>query len=83
MVYKIKYKKSVSKDLKRLPRLETSRILDQIEEQLANRALEFPELKGEFKGLRKFRIGKYRVIYTVSGEEVLILKIGHRKEVYR
>ena len=83
MVYKITYKKSVSKDLNRLSRLESSRILNQIEEHLANRALEFPELKGEFKRLRKFRVGKYRVIYTVVGEEVIILKIGHRKEVYR
>ena len=82
-MYKITYKKSVSKDLNRLSRLESSRILNQIEEHLANRALEFPELKGEFKRLRKFRVGKYRVIYTVVGEEVIILKIGHRKEVYR
>lgn len=31
----------------------------------------------------RFRIGNYRILYRRDGSEVLILRIGHRKDVYR
>jgi mRNA interferase RelE/StbE len=42
-------------------------------------------LKGEFEGLRRLRVGHYRVIYEWQRNELLILvvRIGHRREVYR
>ena len=42
-------------------------------------------LKGKWLGLRRIRIGRYRVIYSVLNKEllVLILRVGHRKGVYR
>jgi mRNA interferase RelE/StbE len=43
----------------------------------------YPALKGKLAGLRKFRIGDYRIIYAILEHDVIILRIGHRKEVYR
>ena len=83
MAYNIGYKKSVERDLKKLPRAEARRILDQIETELSDKADAYPVLKGQFAGLRKFRSGDYRVIYAILGDEVLVLRIGHRKDVYR
>jgi len=40
-------------------------------------------LKGQFAGLRKYRIGDYRVIYAILKEDILILRIGSRKDVYK
>jgi len=42
-------------------------------------------LKCEFSGLRRIRIGNYRVAYEVQDEilVVLVIGIGHRREVYR
>lgn len=42
-------------------------------------------LKGELKGLWKYRMGSYRLIYKVFRHQLLIvvLDIGHRREVYR
>jgi mRNA interferase RelE/StbE len=42
-------------------------------------------LKGEFEGLRRLRVGHYRVVYEWQHNELLILvvRIGHRREVYR
>jgi mRNA interferase RelE/StbE len=34
-------------------------------------------------GLWSLRVGPWRVIYALRGEEVWILRIGHRREVYR
>ncbi len=83
MAYNIVYKKSVHRDLKGIPKAEANRLLNQIETDLAKKADTFPALKGPFAGLRKYRSGDYRVIYAILGGDVLILRIGHRKDIYR
>jgi len=62
---------------------EAGRILDKIEEELSKKADTYPALKGKFAGLRKYRVGDYRVIYVILGDDVLILRIGHRRGVYK
>jgi len=81
--YKIAFKASVARDLKKLDRDQGKRILAKIEEELSEKAEAFPTLKGQFSGLRKFRVGDYRVVYTILGDIALVLRIGHRSAVYR
>jgi len=83
LVYRIVYKKSVHRDLKKLDKHEASNILDQIENNLSEHPSSFPVLKGKFSGLRKYRIGDYRVIYVILEDDVVILRIGNRKEIYK
>lgn len=83
MAFNVVYKKSVSRDLKKLSKAEASRILDQIENELARKPESNPVLKGQFAGLRKYRIGDYRVIYALMGTDILILRIGNRRDVYK
>jgi mRNA interferase RelE/StbE len=83
LVYSIAYKSSVSRDLARLGKAETRRILDRIEKDLAQKPDAYPILKGKWAGLRKYRVGDYRVIYAVLKSQVVILRIGHRRDVYR
>ena len=83
MVYNINYKKSVAKDLSRLGKPEARRILDKVEKELSVRADNYPLLKGEFAGLRKLRAGDYRIIFALLEQEVLVLRIGHRRNIYK
>ena len=83
MVYNITFKKSVSRDLKKLDIKEAQRILNSIAEELPEIADSLPELKGKFSGFRKYRIGEYRVVFTILNDSVLITRIRHRKEVYK
>ena len=83
MAYNVVYKKSVHRDLKKLSKAETSRILDQIEQELTKKPESFPVLKGQFAGLRKYRIGDYRVIHALVGTDILVLRIGNRRDVYK
>jgi mRNA interferase RelE/StbE len=81
--YKIAFKKSVSRDLKKIGPDQAERILRKIEKDLPQRADAFPSLTGSFAGLRKFRVGDYRVIFTIIEDTVLILRISHWSESYR
>ena len=83
MAYNIVYKKSVHRDLKKLSKDEVSSILDQIEQELTKKSESYPVLKGQFAGLRKYRIGDYKVIYALVGTDILILRIGNRRDVYK
>jgi len=40
-------------------------------------------LRGEFQGLWRLRVGDYRIIYVRTDEGFLVLRIAHRREVYR
>ena len=43
------------------------------------------KLTGQFKGFLRYRYGDYRVIYQVYNKDVtvVIIKVGHRSDVYR
>lgn len=83
MIYNISFKKSVAKDLKKIDRSKADRILKKLTTDLSVKADQLPELRGRFAGLRKYRVGNYRVIYTIIDDSVLILRIQHRKDVYK
>lgn len=83
MAYNITYKKSVTRDLSRIDKAQARRILNRLEKDLSEKADSFPPLKGPFAGLRKYRIGDYRVIYAIIKGDVLILRIGHRRDIYK
>ena len=38
---------------------------------------------GPFAGLRKMRMGDYRIIYVILDKDVVILRIGNRREIYK
>lgn len=42
-------------------------------------------MSAEWKGFRRLRVGPYRVIYAFEGRDLLIsvVRVGHRREVYR
>lgn len=83
MAYNISYKSTVSRDLARLGKAEARRILARIEKDLARKADTCPMLQGKWAGLRKYRVGDYRVIFAILEGNVLVLRIGHRRDVYR
>jgi mRNA interferase RelE/StbE len=84
MPYTLLYHPSVTKeDLPKIPK----NIKDRIENVIENRLLKEPVLTGKplrlsLKGHRKLRVGDYRIIYRLSENKIIILKIGHRKDVY-
>jgi mRNA interferase RelE/StbE len=83
-MFKITFKKSVAKDLKKISKEQVKRILDKIETNLSSAPEQFPELKGKFAGLRKYRVGNYRIIFVIiENDTVVVTRIKHRKESYK
>jgi len=81
--FRIDYKKSVTKDLKRIGKAHAKRIMDKIDKDLVRNPDRFPALSGPFAGMRKYRVGDYRVVFVIIDDTVLILRIQDRKDVYR
>lgn len=79
----ISYKSSVARDLSRLDRAAALRVVAKIEKTLHASDNPGTPLKGEFEGLFRIRVGDYRLIFAPTASGYLILRIGHRREVYR
>ncbi|MCB0327104.1 MAG: type II toxin-antitoxin system RelE/ParE family toxin [Bdellovibrionales bacterium] len=87
--YAVEFKKSAIKDLKPLPKEVQQRIIDSMNLLAVDpfsSILPIRKMQGSSsENLYRLRIGSYRVVYEVQREKVVILviRIGHRKDVYR
>ena len=82
--YKIIVKKSVSKDLRSIPKKDVQRILSTIQ-KLADDPR--PPQAKKLSGQERYRIrqGSYRILYTIEDDQLVIcvVKVGNRRDVYR
>ena len=83
--YTITWRKSTKKDLRKIPEGDVLEILQAVETLAGN---PFPIGSTTLIGtldVHRIRVGKYRVIYEVQGNELVIevIRVGHRKDVYR
>ena len=84
MSYRVEYLESVVReDIPKPSKGVRARIRGAIEQKLATHPVEFGKpLRYSFKGARRLRVDDWRVIYRIEPPDVvLIVKIGHRKEV--
>ena len=84
MSYSVRIKQSAVKELARIPAPDRHRIVHAID-GLAERPLAGGALKGDLRGLRRMRVGDYRIVYELLSDAlvVLVVRIGHRRETYR
>lgn len=84
MTYSISIKQSAAKALTKIPPPDRARVIETID-GLCDNPFAGSALKGEFSGLRRVRVGAYRVVYEVQDTRlvILVVRIGHRREVYR
>jgi mRNA interferase RelE/StbE len=82
--YKIYFKESVEKDFHLIPKKYLQKILLRIE-ALAKGLR--PTGHEKLTGQERYRVrqGQYRIIYSIQDKEltVWVVKVGHRKDVYR
>jgi len=89
MAWKIELSATAARELDKLDAPQAKRILKFLKERLS--PLENPRsigqaLRGsEFGEFWKYRVGDYRLICRIEGDRllILVLRVGHRREVYR
>ena len=82
--YKIEIKKSAAKELSRLQKKDLTKIVDKIQLLSDNPRPEgCKKLTGDEK--YRIRIGNYRVLYSIEDDILIVyvVKVGHRKEIYK
>jgi mRNA interferase RelE/StbE len=82
--FEIRILPSVRKDLRGIPKATVQRILETIE-GLGNDPRPPGCKKLTSTNLYRLRAGSYRIIYEINDAEVVVIvvKVGHRKDVYR
>ena len=84
-MYTIQFLSAAAKELKALPKKEITKIDKELLALAKNphQHSSVTALQG-FKGLFRLRVGDYRIVFKIENRQLLILviKIGHRKEVY-
>ena len=82
--YRVLIKPSAARELEAIPRKDRSRVATKIARLGAN-----PRPRGgeKLSGQEQYRLrqGRFRVVYSISDAErtVLVVKVAHRREVYR
>lgn len=83
MNYNLVYTRRAEKDIKKLDSSIKSRIGNALLKLQDNPLLYSEKLSDPALGTYKFRIGDYRVIFDIEGTDVVILRVGHRREIYK
>ncbi|MTI11784.1 type II toxin-antitoxin system RelE family toxin [Sansalvadorimonas verongulae] len=83
--FELQWKRSVLKELRKLPKDTVGKLVDLAESLIAN---PYPDGCRKLTGTEhtyKVRAGNYRLVYQVHNGRLIIevVKVGHRKEVYR
>ncbi len=83
MRYKLILSEKFDRAFSQLERTLQDRVVEGLKE-LAEEPYSGKQLKGKLKGLLSLRVGKYRILYQVQEEKLLIvvISLGHRKHVY-
>ena len=87
MKYKVEFSKRALKDLKKLDRHTAALILGWVRKNLEgceNPRLHGKALTADKKGQWRYRVGDFRLLAKIEDEKIiiLILNIGHRREIY-
>jgi mRNA interferase RelE/StbE len=79
------FKKKAAKEIDKLPLQIRQRILKKLKfYSLQENPLRFAEKLKDYRfGEYRFRIGDYRVLFDVENHKITILKVGHRKNIYK
>ena len=81
MAYTLLYTKTAVGDIRKLDTIAKKRIKKKLEEYATNPLLHAKKLVNSAIGSYRWRVGNYRIVFDIDGTKIIILRIGHRKEI--
>ncbi len=84
MSWSVRIKNSAAKEVAAIPQPARGRIIEAID-SLREQPLAGAPLKGALRGLRRMRVGEYRIVYEAQDDAmiVLVVRAAHRRDIYR
>jgi len=82
-MFRILLTKRALKDLEKLDENNKLRIKEKLNILLSDPISNSKKLSSPLIGTYRFRAGDYRVIFDIDADKVVILRIGHRKDIYK
>ena len=76
---------AVLKQMKAIPNADRARIIDALEQVADNLTMRMPfvtEMVGE-PGVWRLRKGGWRATFVIDGADVVVIRVGNRRETYR
>lgn len=83
MGYKLLYTKSAAKDIQKLDTVVKKRLKSKLETCATNPLFYAKKLTDSSLGTYRWRIGNYRIIFDIDVNTIVILRVRHRREIYR
>ncbi len=83
MAYEVIYTRSAAKDIGRLDRVAKKKIKAKIESYLRSPMTFAKKLVSSKIGQYRWRAGNHRIVFDVDGKTIVILRVGHRREIYK
>ncbi|MDZ7290767.1 MAG: type II toxin-antitoxin system RelE/ParE family toxin [candidate division KSB1 bacterium] len=83
MTYQFVYSRRAERDIDKLDAAAQKRIKKKLEEFKHEPFRYAEKLSSSDLGSYRFRIGDYRVIFDAEGANLVVLRVGHRREIYR
>jgi len=81
--FKLIYTNRAAKDIRKLDKQIKKRIKESLERYSQDPFAHADFLTNSRIGSYRFRIGDYRAIFDIEKDKIIILRIGHRGEIYR
>jgi len=83
MNYKLEYTNRADRDIQKLPP-EVKKRIGKALLRYSRDPLRYSEaLRDPKLGTYRFRVGDYRVIFDLEGNDIIVLRVGHRRDIYR
>ncbi|MCX9011943.1 MAG: type II toxin-antitoxin system RelE/ParE family toxin [Candidatus Methanoperedens sp.] len=82
-MYKVLLTHRSLKDLDALEKHDRIRVIKKLREYAAEPLKFSCKLENPKIGTYRLRIGDYRIVFDIDGENLVVLRIGHRKNIYR
>lgn len=83
MRYRLIYTERAVKDIKKLDLVSKKRLGDTLNRYKQDPLGRAKKLTDPQLGTYRFRVGDFRVIFDLDGRDIVILRVGHRKSIYR
>ena len=83
MKFRLVYTNRAVRDITRLPPQTKERVKESLERYAESPAAFAKKMVDPVLGTYRFRIGDYRVIFDLEGNDIVVLRIGHRRDIYR